>query len=197
MDDDNAILRKAQKFPVYYPGEAVFTEGGVPSGQPSGAVGAQALITITINTRPHGFLGIRLRNVFPVPEFPLEPIAQSYFPTWRDLHGLDVDQDVRVELAQQNILMDRTDQALFVGGPGIGGSFVWHPFPCVYPFRGGNNVRIFVTRTTAYPLVVDGSEPPVEGIFPVCKAVLVGYSYVTGDIEEGGPPSSGFPVSKQ
>lgn len=191
----DAILRKAQTFPVYYPAEAEFTAGDQPGGNPSGLVGATARLTFTINTRPHGFLGIRLRNVFEVPEFPLATVPATYFPRWADLHALDVDQDVRVELAQQNILMDRTDQALFVGGPGIGGSFVWHPFPCPYPFRGGNNVRVTVTRTTSYPLVTNAQEQDVEGIFPVCKAVLVGYSYVTGSIEEGAPPSSGFPES--
>lgn len=188
-------LRGAQRFPVYYPHEAAFTVGDTAGGDPSGQVGATARLTFTINTRPHAFIGLRLRNVYPIPERPLEATAQSYFPTWRDVHALDVDQDVRFELAQQNVLMERTDQALFVGGPGMGGSFVWHPFPCPYPFRGGNNISVTVRRTTSYPLIVgpDSQSPPEEGIFPVCKGVLVGWSYVTGQIEEGGPPSSGWP----
>ena len=192
----DAILRKAQTFPIYYPGEARFELDSSTGGKtPSGAVGATATIIITINTRPHGFLGIRLRNVYAIPERALEPIAATYFPSWRDIHALDGDQDVKMDLAQQNVTADRTDQNLLVGGPvASGGGVVWHPFACPYPFRGGNNVTIEVRRTTAYPLILPLTDDPVEGIFPVCKAVLVGYSYVTGDVEEGGPPSSGFPT---
>lgn len=191
MPNTDAVLRKAQMFPIYYPAEAPFTADGSTGGTPSGLVGAEAVLTFTINTRPHGFLGVRLRNVFPVPAFPLTTVAAGYFPTWRDLHALDCDQDMTFQLAQQNVVVQRADQALVVGGPGIPGSFVWHPFACPYPFRGGNNVVVRVRRTTSYPLVT-AQEADVEGIFPVLKGVLVGYSYVTADIEEGGPPSSDF-----
>lgn len=187
----DAILRKAQMFPIYYPAEAPFTIDGSSGGTPSGLVGATATLTFTINTRPHGFLGVRLRNVFPVPAFPLTTTAATYFPTWRDLHGLDCDQDMALELAQQNVVVRSADQALIVGGPGIGGSFIWHPFACPYPFRGGNNIVVRCRRTTSYPLVTV-NDLSVEGIFPVLKGVLVGYSYVTADIEEGGPPASDF-----
>lgn len=188
-----AVLRKAQMFPIYYPAEAAFTTDGTPGGTPSGLVGARAVVTITINTRPHGFIGIRLRNVFAIPAFALRTVDASYFPSWRDIHALDVDQDVSVELAQQNVVVRRADQAELVGGPGIPGSYVWHPFACPYPFRGGNNVVVSVNRTTSYPLVTNAQQQDVEGIFPVLKVLLVGYSYVTADIEEGGPPSSRFP----
>lgn len=186
------ILRKAQMFPIYYPAEAAFTVDGSSGGTPSGLVGASATLTFTINTRPHGFLGVRLRNVFPVPTFALATVAASYFPTWRDLHALDVDQDMSFELAQQNVVVRSADQALVVGGPGIPGSYVWHPFACPYPFRGGNNVVVRVRRTTSYPLVTNAQEQDVEGVFPVLKGLLVGYTYVTADIEEGQPPSSDF-----
>lgn len=187
-----AVLRKAQSFPIYYPAQAPFLLDTTTNGAPSGLVGATATLTFQINTRPHGFIGVRLRNVFPVPTFPLTATAQTYFPTWRDLHALDVDQDMSFELAQQNVVVRSADQALIVGGPGLGGSYIWHPFACAYPFRGGNNVVVRVQRTTSYPLVVNGENPPQEGIFPVLKGVLVGYAYVTADIEEGAPPSSDF-----
>lgn len=185
-------LRQNQTFPVYYPGEGVFTNDGTTSGTPSGLVGAKATVKITINTRPHGFTGVRIRNVFPVPAGPLNAIAATYFPSWADLHGLDIDQDVNFNLAQQNVVMERADQAGVVGG-GIGGSYVWHPFACPYPFRGGNNVQLVLTRTTSYPLILDAQGQLVEGIFPVAKVVLVGYAYVSGQKETGSPPSSGWP----
>jgi hypothetical protein len=187
-----AVLRKAQTFPIYYPAEAPFTVDGASGGTPSGLVGARANLTFQINTRPHGFLGVRIRNVFAIPPFPLSTTNLTYFPSWRDIHGLDVDQDMSLELAQQNVVVRTADQGCVIGGPGIGGSYVWHPFACVYPFRGGNNVVIQLRRTVSYPLVVNATEAEVEGIFPIAKAVLVGYTYVTADIEEGGPPSSDF-----
>jgi hypothetical protein len=187
-----AVLRKAQTFPIYYPAEAPFTLDGAAGGTPSSLVGATATLTFQINTRPHGFLGVRIRNVFPIPTLPLTATNQLYFPTWRDLHALDCDQDMSLDLAQQNIIVRTADQGLICGGPGLGGSFVWHPFACPYPFRGGNVITIRLRRTTSYPLVQSGTLPPVEGFFPTAKAVLVGYTYVTADIEEGQPPSSDF-----
>ena len=83
-------------------------------------------------------------------------------------------------------------QGLVVGGPAATGPVVWHPFACPYPFRGGNNVVVRVRRTVSYPLVTNAQEQDVEGIFPVLKGLLVGYTYVTADIEEGQPPSSDF-----
>jgi hypothetical protein len=186
-----AELRRAQTFPIYYAGESRFTTDGQPGSQASGLVGSTANITITINTRPHGFTGLRIRNVYPIPSAALAEPYDSYFPSWADIKLLDSDQDVEVNLAEQNVVVKRADQGAMLGGGAT--SYVWHPFACPYPFRGGNNINIIVKRTVSYPLIVGPDETPVQGIFPVCKVVLVGYAYVTGQQEEGGPPSTDWP----
>lgn len=192
-----ATLRKYQRFPVYYSGTAQFvvSDGAVDARRASGQIGAKATVSIAINTRPHEFIGMRIRNVYAVPQFPLTETAQSYFPTFRDIRTIDVDQDVETDLSQQNLIMKTADQALVTGGP-TSGPVVWHPFACPYPFRGGNNVNVTITRTTAYPLVVNDNNEEIEGIFPVAKVVLFGWALVKGRYAQGSPPSTGFPTTE-
>lgn len=191
MSTATPTLRRQQTFPIFYPAEGRFTVDGTASTNPSGLQGAKAVLTFTINTRPHGFIGLRLRNVYPMPSAELVPPGPAYFPSWSDIKLLDHDQDVAINLAQQNVIVKRADQACVMGGGP--GSPVWHPWACPYPFRGGNNVTVEVTRTVSYPLIVGADEQPVQGFFPVCKGVLVGYAYVSGKLEEGAPPASGWP----
>lgn len=191
MSSDTPELKKRQTFPIYYAAEGRFTADGSASTPPSGQQGAKATLTFTINTRPHGFVGLRLRNVYPMPAAALFPPGPSYFPSWADIKLLDSDQDINIDLAQQNVTAKKADQGATIGGGP--GAPVWHPWACPYPFRGGNNLTVVVTRTVSYPLITGPNEQPVEGIFPVCKGVLVGYAYVSGQAEDGAPPASNWP----
>lgn len=131
-----------EAFPLYYSGSSEFTI----DGQASGAVGAEAQVTRELNNFPHIFYGVRVRNLYPLPNIDLRE-------QWLAVKQLDADQTVRIELAQQNVTAQATVQDLLVGGlAGAGGGTQhWHPFPKPYLFAGGNEVNVIVRRLTAYP----------------------------------------------
>lgn len=166
-----------QRFPIIYPGSAEFR---VEDG-PGAVRGATATITITINTRPHMLTGIRLCNVYEVPE-ELRDVSSL---AW--LNRLDQEQDLSTQLAQQNVVVRPTMQSLVTGGGGgIGAATVhWHPFECPYPFRGGNNITLSLSRLTSYP-------DEIKSV--TVKAALVGWAYIDGPLPPPGPPSTGFPT---
>jgi hypothetical protein len=183
-----ATIRKPQRFPVYYPGEAQFLR----DGQPSGARGAEAVATIELNTAPHEFVGLRVTNDYPSPLVAnlddAEDIARLDALT-RILLAADQRQDITIELAQQNLVVRRVFQAALTGGDSRTGT-VFLPFPCPFPFRGGNSITIRAVRTQDYPVVATDAEVAV--IFPTLKCGLVGWVYREGQFEPGNPPVSGF-----
>lgn len=160
-----------QRFPIIYPASAGFERDNAASGD----VGATATLTFTINTRPHMLVGLRLQNVYIVPE----DMRTCDGLAW--LERLDEEQDVATQLAQQNVVVRPTLQTLVTGRRGRH----WHPFECPYPFRGGNNIVVTVSRLTAYPREITAI---------TVKAALVGWAYVEGDTPPPGPPSTGFPA---
>lgn len=185
MTRANPGLVQPQKFPIYYPAEAEFQADNGGAGVPGGAV---ATLTFSITTRPFALVGIRWRNLYEIPQTGVEFVdpdgqnAQRFYPP--DLVDyfarLDNDQDLTVELAQQNIVIRPTNGQLVQGNDGIH----YHPFPCPFPFRGGNNVTCTVRRRTAYP---------AELLSATVQATLIGWQYVTDADPGGHPPSTGFP----
>lgn len=151
-----------QRLPVSFPGSARFQDA---NGQPSGAVGAQATVTISINLRPQFVTGIRIHNVYPIPAG-LQNVDQLTY-----LERLDEEQTMTTELTQSNIIVRAVLQTLFVGRGGIH----WHPLPVPYPWGGGNNITLVITRLTAYP----------DGILPTCHVALEGVTYVKDSGTEG------------
>lgn len=180
-------LTSPQKFPIYYPAEAEFTNDQDVPGVPAGSV---ANLTFSITTRPFALVGIRLRNLYQLPPNGIiftndeiqPPESRVLFPPelapW--MKKLDGDQDIVVELAQQNIVIRPSNQELVTGKEGIH----WHPFACPFPFRGGNNVTCRVTRRTPYPSEIEAM---------TVQADLIGWQYVTDADPGGHPPSTGFP----
>ena len=160
-----------QRFPIIYPASAGFVKDNLPSG----AVGATATLTLTFNTRPHMLVGLRLENIYAVPERLQNIDGIAY------LDKLDEQQDMTTALAQQNIIIRPTLQTLVTGRRGVH----WHPFEVPYPFRGGNNIVITVSRLTAYPVEIEAV---------TCKLAVVGWAYIEGDQPPPGPPSTGFPT---
>lgn len=147
-----------QGFPLYYSLSAPF----LIDGNPSGAVGALATMTRELNNFPHIFYGLRIRNVYPLPNIDL---ADEF----RAVRMVDNDQVIQISLAQQNITAQQIEQSALVGGhAGDNGGVHWHPFPHPYLMAGGNNVEVEVTRLTGYP-PLDDDNP----VLPVCRATLV------------------------
>lgn len=196
---DEKIYRP-QKFPVYYDGVGEFKNEG---GEPDGRRGSIARIQIPINNRPHEVVGVRIRNSYP--RFPT-PVSEGQEPideqgedpvivanAWNDggglcclLQDLDDEQTVEIELAQQNVIVRGIHQRTLCGANGIH----WHPFPCSYPFRGGNNMSIRIRRLQDYPF--DPLDPLGTVIKPTAYVTVLGWMFVTDELPAGGPPSTDF-----
>lgn len=151
-----------EAFPFDYGVSAPFLNG---QGQPSGVAGAVVELTREINNFPHVFYGVRIENVYELPDVDLiEP--------WKAARAVDFQQTVRVELAQQNVTAQPIVQSTLIGGhSGDGGGVVhWHPFQRPYALAGGNEIRITVQRLTSYPLL---STDPEIAVLPVCHVTIV------------------------
>ncbi len=205
---------KMQRFPIYYEGVGEFKDS---NGVPSGARGAEALVEIGLNNRPHELVGVRVVNVYDTVslfeqiEFPIPgvdppvierkniPVAGFNLPVGDAcclLERLDGDQLMNVELAQQNVVVRDLHQKTMTGRAGVH----WHPFPCAYPFRGGNNVDLRFRRLTAYPINAAGQTPEEQNIIvPVVHVTVLGWVWVSDEGVEPqppGPPSTGFPQTR-
>ena len=173
-------LYKMQKFPIYYPGAGEFQDA---DGNPSGAAGSEATVEIGLNNRPHEIVGVRIVNVYervvPVPEIDTGDVElPQNVETCCLLGDLDDDQTVQIDLAQQNVIVRAIHQRTLCGKQGIH----WHPFPCSYPFRGGNNMFVRLRRLTSYPAAV----------LPKVRVTVIGWMYVSDELPPGSPPSTDF-----
>lgn len=161
---DEAPLKKweVQWFPQYFPlGPVAFTEGGSVA---SGAAGAIARLNKDIPNWPILFLGVRITNTYALPVNPTDLDLRTYALCKEWIDGA---QTVEVKLSQQNIMSDPMQQDHLVGRQG----FYWAPFGVPYPMAGGNNISLLLTRTLAYPNLVQGQSP--EAITPACHATLI------------------------
>ncbi len=140
-DTPNDGTPALQEFPLYYPSApANFILGG----QPSGAVGAIARANIGLTNLPHILFGIRVDNLYDLDDLTLKAqIAAA---------GLDTEQTLEVQIAQQNITAGPTLQRHVCGTPQTGQ--VWHPLPSPFGFTGTNNVTIILRRVISYPAEV-------------------------------------------
>lgn len=168
--------RKKQIFPIIYPGMGQMQLGQTPSGQ----TGAKATIEIPVANFPMMLTGVRLQNVYTVPEALRNVDGLAY------LGLLDSQQSVQTTLTQQNIIVRPTMQSLVTGsnaGQGAG-AVHWHPFEAPYPFRGGNNVNFDVARVTDYP---------EEIVNVVTHVAIVGWCYMSDAFPDAAPGSTGYP----
>lgn len=153
-----------QRIPVLFPGSGRFQDS---DGNPSGAKGAVATVTISINLRPQWLTEIRVSNIYDVPT--REAGVPLYDLPYLD--RLDEEQTMTTELTQSNIIVRAAVQTHVTGRRG----FHWHPLPCPYPWGGGNNITLQFTRLTAYP----------PNIFPTCHVSLMGIMLVKDTGAEG------------
>lgn len=150
----------AQWFPQYFPmGPKAFQDG---AGAPSGLVGATAELSKDIPNWPIQFLGLRLTNVYPLPESPGDLDVALYTALKR---FVDDEQTVRISLSQQNITAEPTLQVQLTGKSGV----YWAPFPIPFPMAGGNNIAVSVVRSTSYPAL--GGEPVEPQVYATILAV--------------------------
>lgn len=130
-----------QLFPKYYAiGPVPLTLDGVPSG----AAGAEAILTKELSNFPQILYGVRISNVYSLPAVPTATHIQQ-LQTYHD--WLDGEQTVGINLSQQNVTAQPMLQAQLTGR----GDSVWHPFPAPYPMAGGNSINLQVRRITGYP----------------------------------------------
>lgn len=165
---------KPQTFPIEYPlGPEPFVDG---AGNPSGAVGARATLVRTLSNFPHMVMGVRLQNVWALPDAPSD--ADIAHATYIKRY-IDGEQTIRMDLAQQSVMVEATLQPLVTGRDGLH----WHPFPAPYPMAGGNDVAFEVVRRSAYPSLP--SEPGTP-LTPQVYAVLV-CAVFRGDLRSAAP----------
>jgi len=141
---------------MYYNAASPFLLNNVQSG----AVNARARLSFELNNWPHVAYGVRIVNVYPLPDGAGADDVQL-FRTAKE--WLDDDQEMSFTLAQQNVIADPIHQRTMMGHEGTH----WHPFPKPYLFRGANLAQLTLNRLTAYPQI-DG-----EDVLPVCRATLV------------------------
>jgi len=174
------VLHKMQRFPVIYPAKAAFKTGGTENAQ----AGATAKLQFTLDNNPHEITGLRIRNVYEIPDAYMQSpqLASSNF-----LERKDGEQDLVMRMTQQNVVLDECNQVTVVGNDGIH----WHPFELPYPFRGGNKITVDVNRVTGYRFVNgNGAEILINNV--TVTAAIVGWMYVGPGGVLPGPPSTDF-----
>ena len=147
----SAFGLQPQAFPIYYPmGPNAFIDA---SGDPSGAVGARARLGRDLSNFPHMFMGLRITNLYALPDEPTADDVQLFraLKEW-----VDGEQSVRIELAQQNITADSVLDVQLTGRAGIH----WHPFPVPFPMAGANSITVEITRLSPYPQLGGSSITP-------------------------------------
>jgi hypothetical protein len=167
-----------EEFPLYYEAHAQFKL----NGNPSGATSAQAVLTFELNNYPHIVYGVRLVNTTEIPQTALN--ANPSLPLNLLEGGIDEDQVIAIDLAQQNIITRPIHQRTLVGQAGRN----WHPFPAPYLLRGGNNVKLTATRLHGYPQVTVGEE--LVNLLPSLFGTLVTGVLVSDKFPASGPPST-------
>ncbi len=175
---DPSTLYDVEEFPLYYEGHEQFKLDGLPSS----ARGATADVLIPINNYSHLMYGIRVVNSYDLPAafFSANPAFKQQMLEG----GVDSDQSVFIDLAQQNVIARPMHQRTLTGQAGRN----WHPFPAPYPFRGGNNLHVVLRRLNPYPLVLDGDV--LVQVFPTVHVTLVCGVLVSDAFPASGAPST-------
>jgi len=164
-----------EDFPFYYGRAAQFLLNGAPSG----AIGAEAQLTISVNNWPQVATALRFFTTYQIDDEDFQNDPAVY----NNLRPLDDHITVEVTLAQQNI----TSQPLAVPIlQGVGGT-VYHPLVSDYLWRGGNQITIRARRLTSYPGTF--SVP----ITPTLHAGIVVVVGISDQLPGSAPGSSGRP----
>lgn len=117
-------------------------------GSPTGTVGSEATLSRPISNFPFIWKGIRIWNTFPM-NSDWGADAVQLFRVVKE--WVDIEQTIKIELTQQNVLSDPILQPLVIGK---GGEY-WAPFVAPFVMAGGNNINISIRRATSYPDIDD------------------------------------------
>ena len=174
--------------PVYYEGNDQFLDS---DGEPSGAVGSEAMVTISINNRPQKLTAVRVVLAYALPE--ITEVAPQGALGWLFDRITDVEDQMTIEtdLSQSNIVVGKAHLRGFQGGVKGQGAIVYHPFPTTFLWRGGNNITFTFRRVVAFPLVpfTDGN---TFEITPTVYVVTEGCQLINDIVPPKGPPSTGW-----
>jgi hypothetical protein len=182
-------MAQPQWFPIFASNAAPFLDGSTKSG----AIGAEAKVSITIDTYPELIYGVRFAVSYEIPAATFG-LAPAFKQQMRE-GGVDDDFTVTVELTQQKITTgSSTHVRNFQGALGIN----LHPLPVPYPVRGGNRFEFSGRRTSSYPqLRIDdlilNIEPSLYVTILAARGVLSVADNVSGPAAAG---STGFPRSE-
>ena len=141
VNDAPAGQPALQEFPLYYPSTP---QTFVLSGQPSGAIGAQAIANITLTNLPHILYGIRIDV-----EFDLDDLADKNLIIQT---GVARACNIEISMAQQNITAGPTFLPHMTGRTEVGA--VYHPLPVPFGFVGTNNLQVKATRLITMPFEI-------------------------------------------
>lgn len=166
---------QGQPFPALYSSEPIpFRDGS----NPSGAAGARAVASFTLNTNPGAIYGIRINNIYQIPDAPSAEVVALFDYLSR---VTDLQQTVDVTVAQQKMTLNAPVLQTHISGT----SFLFYEFPEPFgPIQGSNNFRVELRRLTSYPSYFDGEVQ--QNIFPQAIVTLTGRL----DVAAGPAPAS-------
>lgn len=112
--------------------------------------GSQVKITYSLDNFPRMALGLRVRNVWELPDDPSDEEVRlaEYVSRY-----IDDQQTIEVTMTQNNVTLRNPGlQAIMQGAAG---GYVWHNWPAALPLAGGNDLSVTITRVTNYPMLRD------------------------------------------
>jgi hypothetical protein len=179
-------MAQPQWFPIFASNAAPF----LLSDARSGAIGAEAKVSIVLDTFPELIYACRFTVSYEIPPatFGLAPNFKQFMREG----GVDDDFTVKVELTQQNITAGTPAHVRnFQGALGTN----LHPLPVPYPVRGGNRLEFLARRTSSYPqLRVDDIILEIQPQLFVSIVAARGVLSVADNVTSPAPPpSTGFP----
>jgi len=143
-----------QWFPLYHTEKAQFAL----EGSASGARGATARVSFSLESLPHILYGISIWITYElIDEF---FVANPDFKRNMRDGGVDFDFTIKITFTQQNITINPTPIASIQGFNNVN----IHPFTAPYPLSGSNNIAVDLTRLSSYPTAAGETVAPFAHI---------------------------------
>jgi len=142
----SALGLQPQAFPAFDAASATYFQDG--NNEKSGAAGSELKIGFSLDNFPRMILGVRVKNVWQMPEDPTEAEIRLCEYVSR---VVDSQQTISVDLTTSNITLRNPVLQSALMGDGS----VWHSFPAGFDAAGGNDFNLSIRRVTSYPLLRD------------------------------------------
>lgn len=167
MAEDSFV---AGRYPRAFPGANRYLLDGVPSG----AAGAEARVTITIDPYPQAITRITVAHSYEISAAYLETEPGAYV----GMREIDDDALVFISATQQNLQSDFQHLRNFQGRG------VWLPLSAPYLVKGLNQIVVTLRRLVPYPALGE------RAIFPTAHVTLFSVALQSDLAPGAGPPSS-------